>query len=90
MSLTGMFAVTGGGSGIGRGVCRRLAGEGARVAVLDVDGGAAAEVAKEVGGEAHALDVSDPAAVREVFGRLDSLQGLVSCAGSPTSRRSWP
>jgi NAD(P)-dependent dehydrogenase (short-subunit alcohol dehydrogenase family) len=39
MSLTGMFAVTGGGSGIGQGVCRRLAGEGARVAVLDVDGG---------------------------------------------------
>jgi 3-oxoacyl-[acyl-carrier protein] reductase len=81
MSLTGMFAVTGGGSGIGRGVCRRLAGEGARVAVLDVNGGAAQEVAKEVGGEAHVLDVSDPAAVREVFGRLDSLQGLVSCAG---------
>ena len=67
MSLTGMFAVTGGGSGIGRGVCRRLAGEGARVAVLDVDGGAAEEVAKEAGGEAHVLDVSDPAAVREVF-----------------------
>ena len=81
MSLTGMFAVTGGGSGIGRGVCRRLAGEGARVAVLDVNGGAAEEVAKEAGGEAHVLDVSDPASVREVFGRLDSLQGLVSCAG---------
>jgi NAD(P)-dependent dehydrogenase (short-subunit alcohol dehydrogenase family) len=81
MTMTGMFAVTGGGSGIGRGVCHRLAGEGARVAVLDVDGGAADEVAKEVGGEAHVLDVSDPARVGEVFSGLGSLQGLVSCAG---------
>jgi len=81
MSMTGLFAVTGGGSGIGRGVCRRLAREGARVAVLDLNGGAAEDAAKEVGGEAHVLDVSDPASVGEVFGRLDSLQGLVTCAG---------
>jgi NAD(P)-dependent dehydrogenase (short-subunit alcohol dehydrogenase family) len=81
MSMTGVFAVTGGGSGIGRGVCHRLATEGARVAVLDMNGGAADEVAKEVGGEAHVLDVSDPARVGEVFAELGSLQGLVNCAG---------
>ena len=81
MRMTGLFAVTGGGSGIGRGVCRRLAGAGARVAVLDVNGAAAEEVAREAGGEAHLLDVTDPDCVSEVFGRLDSLQGLVTCAG---------
>ena len=79
MGMAGLFAVTGGGSGIGRGVSRRLAEEGARVAVLDANGDAAEEVAKEVGGEAHVLDVSDPAAVGQVFGRLGSLQGLVTC-----------
>jgi NAD(P)-dependent dehydrogenase (short-subunit alcohol dehydrogenase family) len=51
------------------------------VAVLDVNRAAADEVAREVGGEAHVLDVSDPASVSEVFGRLDPLQGLVTCAG---------
>jgi 3-oxoacyl-[acyl-carrier protein] reductase len=81
MSMAGLFAVTGGASGIGRGVCRRLAEEGAHVAVLDAAGGAAEDVAKELGGEAHVLDVSDPAAVAEVFGSLGPLQGLVNCAG---------
>jgi 2-hydroxycyclohexanecarboxyl-CoA dehydrogenase len=79
--MTGLFAVTGGGSGIGRGVCRRLAADGVRVAVLDMNGDAADEVAKEVGGEAHVLDVSDPARVGEVFSSLGSLRGLVNCAG---------
>ena len=33
--------VTGGGSGIGRATCRRMAEEGASVAVLDLEGDAA-------------------------------------------------
>ncbi|MBA2327803.1 MAG: SDR family NAD(P)-dependent oxidoreductase, partial [Actinobacteria bacterium] len=37
--------VTGGGSGIGRATCRRMASEGARVAVVDLDGDAADAVA---------------------------------------------
>ncbi len=81
MGIAGLFAVTGGGSGIGRGVSRKLAEEGGRVAVLDANGSAAEKVAKEVGGEAHVLDVSDPAAVGQVFGMLGPLQGLVTCAG---------
>ena len=33
--------VTGGGSGIGRATCRRMTDEGARVAVIDINGDAA-------------------------------------------------
>ncbi|TMK88385.1 MAG: SDR family NAD(P)-dependent oxidoreductase, partial [Actinobacteria bacterium] len=51
--------VTGGGSGIGRGTCRRFAEEGARVAVLDLDGGAADAVASEIDGVSFGVDVRD-------------------------------
>jgi NAD(P)-dependent dehydrogenase (short-subunit alcohol dehydrogenase family) len=77
--------VTGGGSGIGRGAVLKLAAEGASVAVLDVNIGAAHQVAQEVvaaGGKALALcaNVADEAAVadaisvaEESFGGLDTL-----------------
>jgi meso-butanediol dehydrogenase / (S,S)-butanediol dehydrogenase / diacetyl reductase len=56
--------VTGGGSGIGRATCRRMAEEGARVAVFDVDEESAKAVAGEVGGAAYGVDVGDPEALR--------------------------
>jgi NAD(P)-dependent dehydrogenase (short-subunit alcohol dehydrogenase family) len=72
--------VTGGAQGIGAAVARRLASEGARVAVFDLNGDGAAAVADELGGSAHVLDVTDEqavgAAVREVHeatGRIDVL-----------------
>jgi NAD(P)-dependent dehydrogenase (short-subunit alcohol dehydrogenase family) len=89
--LTGKVAlVTGGGNGIGAACCRVLAKAGARVAVLDRDGAAAASVAGEIGGGAkgHALDVSDGAAfarlAAEIAGREGGIDILVNSAGTIT------
>lgn len=72
--------VTGGGSGIGRGVAMRLAAEGARVAIWDLNEAAAQSVAAEIGGLAVTLDIADWAAVEaaaartaEAFGGIDVL-----------------
>lgn len=86
----GRAVVTGGGSGIGRAVCHRLAEEGALVAVLDLDAERAAMVAKEVDGCWAAVDVTDAeatsAAVGDVVGRLGGLSILVNNAGGSTMR----
>jgi 3-hydroxybutyrate dehydrogenase len=52
--------VTGAGSGIGRACALRLAGTGAKVVAVDIDGQAAKEVADAVGGHAVAVDLADP------------------------------
>jgi len=82
--------VTGGGSGMGRAICRRLAAAGHAVAVLDIDADATERVAKEVeadGGRAIPVpvDVSDRAAVDaamdEARGAFGPVGILVTSAG---------
>jgi 3(or 17)beta-hydroxysteroid dehydrogenase len=76
--------VTGGAKGIGAADARRLAQEGARVVVSDVDP-AGAEVARAIGGEFERHDVTDEAAwaalVERVVGRHGRLDILVNNAG---------
>ncbi|MFR9797400.1 3-hydroxybutyrate dehydrogenase [Streptomyces sp. MS06] len=55
--------VTGAASGIGRACAVALARAGAHVHVVDRAAEAAKEAAEEVGGTAHVVDLSDPAAV---------------------------
>jgi NAD(P)-dependent dehydrogenase (short-subunit alcohol dehydrogenase family) len=77
--------VTGGGSGIGAAACRRMAAEGARVAVVDLDLDAARAVAADVGGHAIRADVTDAAAmaaaVREAAEALGGLSVAFNNAG---------
>jgi 2-hydroxycyclohexanecarboxyl-CoA dehydrogenase len=70
--------VTGGASGIGASCCRRLAAEGARVAVCDVNVDGAREVAGEIGAEAFAMDVTDPASVRDAAAGATETLGPVT------------
>ena len=86
MRLEGRTAlVTGGGGGIGAATCRRLAAEGASVAVTDLDVGPAGELAAEVGGAAYELDVrstqSIAAAVERTESELGAVDVLVNNAG---------
>jgi len=86
MRLEGRVAlVTGGGSGIGAATCRRLAAEGARVAVTDVRLDPAREVAGEIGGEPYELDVrsteSVRAAVQAAEAGLGPIDVLINNAG---------
>jgi NAD(P)-dependent dehydrogenase (short-subunit alcohol dehydrogenase family) len=65
--------VTGGGSGIGEAVVRRLAGEGAAVVVMDRDADAAAVVAGDIPrGVPFGGDVVDPAASERAVERAVS------------------
>ncbi len=78
--------VTGGASGIGLGVARRLAAEGARLSLWDRDATRLAEAAAELGG-AHQvmLDLVDPSAVeraaRDAAAHLGGIDILVASAG---------
>ena len=88
MRLEGKTAlVTGGASGFGAGITRKFLAEGARVAIADINGNAARDLASELGDQAFAVavDVSSNDSVAEmaktVLERFGGLDILVNNAG---------
>ena len=73
--------VTGATGGIGTAIVRRLAAEGARVVVTDLDLDRCRQLAEEVGGEADRLDVSDALAAASLAAELGEVDVVVNNAG---------
>jgi len=97
-------AVIGGGSGMGRAICHRLAAEGAHVYVADLNGGAAKMVSEEIVSHGHAAQPEQVNAVsvtdlrglfdriRKQHGRLHLLHnqvGMPGPAGLEVSEEDW-
>jgi 2-hydroxycyclohexanecarboxyl-CoA dehydrogenase len=82
--------ITGGGSGIGEGIVKRLADEGAHIAIFDRDPAGAARVSalvRERGLKSHfeVMDIADCAKVAAGVASVEKAMGpidlLVNCAG---------
>lgn len=94
--LAGKVAiVTGGASGIGRGIAERFLAEGARVVIADMDRERGEALAGQLGAEAtfRGADVSDPAQVGalvesavEIFGGLDIMVNNAGVSGTMHNR----
>ena len=84
---SGVFVVTGGGSGLGAASARMLVEAGGRVVLADVNAQAGEALAAELGAAACFVqtDVTDAdsakAAIDAAVQRFGKLNGLVSCAG---------
>ena len=92
MDIRGHAAlVTGGGSGLGAATARMLAQAGAKVAILDVNDKAAAEVAIDINGIAIHCDVADSASAEAAIAKAAADHGpariLVNCAGIGVAKR---
>jgi NAD(P)-dependent dehydrogenase (short-subunit alcohol dehydrogenase family) len=83
--------VTGGASGLGAATARRLAAQGAKVAVCDLNAKLAESVAAEIGGVAVVCDVSDAASAEAAVIQAAKAHGparvLVNCAGIGVAKR---
>lgn len=77
--------VTGGASGIGRGIAEQLIAEGARVAIADIQEDAVRRTAAEIGAEPIVVDVSSLASVErmadEVLRTFGGIEIVVNNAG---------
>src|ERR1700690_3632997 len=74
--------VTGGGSGIGAALVEAFAGNGARVAFVDIDVGASEALVRALAGARHAprfirCDLTDIAALRAAIADVDKTLGAI-------------
>ncbi|WP_420467532.1 SDR family NAD(P)-dependent oxidoreductase [Panacagrimonas sp.] len=78
--------ITGGASGLGEAAARRLAAQGVRVALFDLNAERGEALAAELGGVFCKVNVTDDASVAEGFARSRATIGqeriLVNCAGT--------
>jgi NAD(P)-dependent dehydrogenase (short-subunit alcohol dehydrogenase family) len=92
MELSGTSAlVTGGASGIGAAVSRRLAAAGARVVVADLQADKGGALAAEIGGVFARVDITQTDQVRaavEVACDLGPLRAVVNSAGIAAAQRT--
>ncbi|RYY91264.1 MAG: SDR family NAD(P)-dependent oxidoreductase [Comamonadaceae bacterium] len=92
MKIEGQAAlVTGGASGLGEAVARELARLGAKVAVLDRNHELAQKVAADIGGTAHACDITDTTSVEAALDAAAAAHGpariLMNVAGIGGAKR---
>ncbi|HEX7380686.1 MAG TPA: SDR family NAD(P)-dependent oxidoreductase [Nevskiaceae bacterium] len=77
--------VTGGASGLGAATARRLAQEGAKVALFDLNDKAGEAIAAELGGVFCKVDITNDQQVEAAFAKARAAHGqervLVNCAG---------
>ncbi|MFC4595676.1 SDR family NAD(P)-dependent oxidoreductase [Sphingobium tyrosinilyticum] len=86
MEIKGLAAiVTGGASGLGKATAAMLAGQGAKVAIFDLNDELGRATAKEVGGNYVSVNVADDASVSAGLDQAAAVHGvariLVNCAG---------
>ena len=95
-----VVVVTGGASGIGRGLCHRFAAEGPKgIVVSDYNAEGAAKVAEEIGGLAVTADVGKEADIRRLvditshqYGAIDlfcSNAGIPAAGGAEAPDSVW-
>lgn len=76
--LDAVVIVTGGGNGIGRGLCERFHAEGARkVIVADLEQDSGAAVAATVDGDAFTVDVRDESQIQDMVATVQQRYGVV-------------
>ncbi len=78
MDLSGKIAiVTGGASGIGKAVAQALQARGAKIAIADLNGEAAAQTGKALGGFGEGVDVGNEAALTRFINKVERTLGPV-------------
>lgn len=92
-SSTSVAIITGGGSGLGEATATKLAEQGLTPFIIDLPTSKGEQVARALGGEFYAADVTVGTAVEaacQAAASLGSVRALVTCAGVATPGRVLP
>lgn len=92
MDIKGQTAIiTGGASGLGAATAEAFAAAGAKIALLDINVGAAEQIASKLGGIAVRCDVTDEQSATDALAEVHKKYGvgrvLVNCAGIGPPKR---